>query len=408
MAESQQLRPGERQLVSEDGRIGGEGDRRPRERRQLVRYAFYKIQPWWRGLAVEERERGKNEFLKTARAFSGKMLLRTYSMMGTRGDCDFLIWQVAQRLETLQEFATAMLSTPLGPYLTLPYSYLAMTRRSIYDIGESLGDRTLIDPGGGNYLFIYPFIKTRAWYSLPMGDRQRMMDDHIRVGRKYPSIKLNTTYSYGLDDQEFVVAFEGDDPALFLDLVMELRESPASAYTLRDTPTFACVQCNLREALDALGGVGQGLLRQAAPQADEWVEVARLSELPPGARKLVYLGAEAVALFNVNGTVHAIADRCSHARGPLSEGEIEEETVTCPWHDARFDLRTGVPLDPPATVPVATFPVQIRGEAILLGSGRVAAQTAPPSASPPTDASMETETSKAGPSRAQADELAPR
>jgi chlorite dismutase len=348
---------------------------RPPERRQLVRYAFYKIQPWWRGSKAEDRERAKTEFLNAARSFSGKMLVRSYSLVGTRGDCDFLLWQVAQKLETLQEFATALASTALAPYLTIPYSYLAMTRRSIYDIGEGLGDRTLIDPGAGQYLFIYPFVKTRAWYALPMEERQRMMDDHIRVGRKYPRIKLNTTYSYGLDDQEFVVAFEGEDPAEFLDLVMELRESPASMYTLRDTPTFTCVQCNLRETLDSLGGVGQSVRRELAPAEGGMVEVAKLAELPPGGRKLIYVGSEAVALFNVNGALHAIADRCSHARGPLSEGEIEGDTVVCPWHDARFALATGVPLDPPASVPVAVYPLEVRGDAIFLGPVRIARAT---------------------------------
>jgi chlorite dismutase len=218
-----------------------------------VRYAFYKIQPWWRGVKAEDRERAKTDFLNAARSFSGKMLVRSYSMVGTRGDCDFLLWQVARKLETLQEFATAIASTALAPYLTIPYSYLAMTRRSIYDIGEGLGDRTLIDPGAGNYLFIYPFVKTRAWYALPMQERQKMMDDHIRVGRKYPRIKLNTTYSYGLDDQEFVVAFETDSPGDFLDLVMELRGTEASRFTARDTPTFTCLARSLEEALDSLG-----------------------------------------------------------------------------------------------------------------------------------------------------------
>src|SRR5260370_443712 len=89
---------------------------------------------------------------------------------------------------------------------------------------------------------------------LPKAERQTMMDEHVRVGRKYPSIRLNTTYSYGLDDQEFIVAFEGDNPADFLDLVMELRESQASSYTLRDTPTFTCVQMSLWDMLDTSGG----------------------------------------------------------------------------------------------------------------------------------------------------------
>jgi nitrite reductase/ring-hydroxylating ferredoxin subunit len=105
------------------------------------------------------------------------------------------------------------------------------------------------------------------------------------------------------------------------------------------------------------------------------VEVAKLAELPPGGRKLIYVGSEAVALFNVNGALHAIADRCSHARGPLSEGEIEGDTVVCPWHDARFALATGVPLDPPASVPVAVYPLEVRGDAIFLGPVRIARAT---------------------------------
>src|SRR5439155_14297 len=120
------------------------------------------------------------------------------------------------------------------------------------EFGETLERyhwRLVIQPSAAKYLFVYPFIKTRAWYALPKQERQRMMDEHVRIGRKYPTIRLNTTYSYGLDDQEFIVAFEGDNPGEFLDLVMELRESEASSYTLRDTPTFTCVQMSLWDML---------------------------------------------------------------------------------------------------------------------------------------------------------------
>ena len=67
------------------------------------------------------------------------------------------------------------------------------------------------------------------------------MQEHIKVGREFPSIDLNTSYSFGLDDQEFVVAFETDNPADFLDLVQRLRTTESSSYTLRDTPTFTCI-----------------------------------------------------------------------------------------------------------------------------------------------------------------------
>jgi chlorite dismutase len=81
-----------------------------------------------------------------------------------------------------------------------------------------------------------------------------MMDEHIEIGHRYPSVKLNTTYSFGLDDQEFVVAFETDKPEDFLDLVMELRMAEASRYTERDTPIFSCIMKSLKETLDTLGG----------------------------------------------------------------------------------------------------------------------------------------------------------
>src|SRR5260221_13416300 len=138
---------------------------------------------------------------------------------------------------------------------------------------------------------------------LPKAERQTMMDEHVRIGRKYPSIRLNTTYSYGLDDQEFIVAFEGDEPADFLDLVMELRESQASSYTLRDTPTFTCVQMSLWDMLDTLGGAGsaQATARRAA-RADGFTPGARLAELPPGSAKPGYAAHEAGSPLHTHGT----------------------------------------------------------------------------------------------------------
>ncbi len=145
----------------------------------------------------------------------------------------------------------------MGAYLETPYSFLAMTKRSIYLVGHvhpgQTDSRGVIKPGGFKYLFVYPFVKTRAWYLLPESERQRIMQEHIRIGHEYPRVKLNTTYSFGLDDQEFVVAFESDFPEDFLDLVMRLRESESSKYTLRDTPIFTCIQTSVDEMLERLG-----------------------------------------------------------------------------------------------------------------------------------------------------------
>ena len=202
-----------------------------------------------------------------------------------------------------------------------------------------------------------------------------MMDEHVRVGRKYPTIRLNTTYSYGLDDQEFVVAFEGDQPAEFLDLVMELRESEASAYTLRDTPTFTCVQMGLWELLDTLGGAGASRAEPRRPVRDDgFTPVATLAELPAGASKRVYAANDAVALFNVGGTVYAIANRCTHARASLSDGAVDPGrcAVTCPWHAGVFSLETGQVLSGPPVLPVPTYRVKLEGGAILIAPAATA------------------------------------
>src|SRR5436190_14771705 len=341
------------------------------ERRQVVRFAFYKLDSAWRRLPAERQASAKLEFGETIESFAGPLLLRPYGLVGIRGDCDFLLWQVAEDLESLVALQTALNRTDLGAYLAVPYSYLAMTRRSIYEFPEdpSQPSRLVIRPSDARYLFVYPFIKTRAWYMLPKAERQTMMDEHVRVGRKYPSIRLNTTYSYGLDDQEFIVAFEGDKPGEFLDLVMELRESKASSYTLKDTPTFTCVQMSLWDMLDTLGGAGaaQAVSRRPA-RADGYTPAATLADLPPGASRRVYAGAEAVALFNVRGTVHAIANRCTHARASLSEGTVDADrcAVTCPWHEGVFSLETGQVLGGPPSLPVATYRVKVEGDTVLV------------------------------------------
>ena len=98
--------------------------------------------------------------------------------------------------------------------------------------------RTHIMPGKRKYLVHLSVRENPGVVSAAAGRAAELMDGHIQIGNKYPSVKLNTTYSFGLDDQEFVVAFETDEPKDFLDLVMELRETESSKYTLRDTPIF--------------------------------------------------------------------------------------------------------------------------------------------------------------------------
>ena len=228
------------------------------ESRQFVKYNFYRVDPLWRRLSQDERSEGKAEFAAVVEESADHLFTRSYSLVGLRGDADILLWQATDTLESLQEVATRLWSTGLGRYLSQPYSYLAMTHRSQY-VGQHRhagqeGTKVRLRPGNARYLVVYPFVKTQEWYVLPQQERQRMMDDHIRIGHDYPSVKINTTYSFGLDDQEFVVAFETDSPSDFLDLVMELRGSEGRLYTLRDTPIFTCIHRSIDETLESLGG----------------------------------------------------------------------------------------------------------------------------------------------------------
>jgi chlorite dismutase len=225
--------------------------------RQYVNFAFYRIDPTWRRLPKEEREASKKEFSAAVEEWRERMLLIAYSTVGLRPDTDFMLWRIADSLELFQGMTRQINGTALGAYLTTPYSFVAMTKRSIYvdkhvHPGQE-GRRARIVPGEYRYLFVYPFLKTRDWYLLPIERRQEMMNVHIEVGHRFPSVKLNTTYSFGLDDQEFVVAFESDQPADFVDLVMALRETEGSRFTLRDTPIFTCVRKTIHETLDDLG-----------------------------------------------------------------------------------------------------------------------------------------------------------
>ncbi len=225
--------------------------------RQYVNFAFYKIDPAWRRLAKEEREASKQEFCTVVEEWRQRMLLIPYSTVGLRPETDFMLWRIGDSLELFQGMSRQLNGTALGAYLMTPYSFVAMTKRSIYvdkhiHPGQE-GRRARIVPGEYRYLFVYPFVKTRDWFLLPAERRQEMMNVHIEVGHKFPSVKLNTTYSFGLDDQEFVVAFESDKPADFVDLVMALRETEGSRYTLRDTPILTCVRKTIHETLDDLG-----------------------------------------------------------------------------------------------------------------------------------------------------------
>jgi chlorite dismutase len=232
-----------------------EGKKTPR---QFVNFSFFKLDPAFRRLPQAEIDKGKKELMEVLEEYDNRndVILLSYTTMGIRADAEIMFWRVSYRLENFQEMTSKMYRTGLGKYLIQTYSYFSQTKKSMYmDIfdPEHEEDRTHIIPGKAKYLFIYPFTKKREWYLLTKFTRQGIMDEHIFVGNKYPSVKLNTTYSFGIDDYEFVVAFETDSPDDFVDLVMDLRETEGSRFTEEDTPIFTCTAMSLEDAVNSLG-----------------------------------------------------------------------------------------------------------------------------------------------------------
>jgi chlorite dismutase len=218
---------------------------------QYVAYTFYRVDPAWRRLPVEERAAAKDAFAEVVEAWSERLELRAYSTAGVRPDCDFFLWKITERYEDLGVLGAALNATPLAGWLDTPYSYLATTKPSQY---TSARRARKIVPRGHPYLVVYPFVKVRPWYALTPEERQRAMDEHIAIGARFASIQNHTTYSFGIDDQEFMTAFECEEPSDFMHLMLTLRESEASRYTERDTPIFVGQAMPARAALDALDG----------------------------------------------------------------------------------------------------------------------------------------------------------
>ena len=222
---------------------------------EFVKYSFFKVDRAWRQLPDETRSQQRSEFAAIVDEAAQACWLRTYSLVGLRADADLLIRQMSPTVDTFQSTMTQFQSSGLGHYMEQSYSYLAMTRQSPYRNTHRHPEMEGRDRRSWDlkYFIVYPMVKKREWYQMPKEDRRDMMVGHFQVGHRYPSVKINTAYSFGLDDQEFVVAFETDELSDFLHLVEELRSVPAGQFTEREIPIFTSILMPVREALETLG-----------------------------------------------------------------------------------------------------------------------------------------------------------
>ncbi|HEY4680192.1 MAG TPA: chlorite dismutase family protein [Nitrosarchaeum sp.] len=220
------------------------------DEKYFFNFSFFQIDPKWRWMADLAKEESAKEVENVIK--NSGIKFRTYSTLGLRSDADFLFWFAAKSIEEIQSVISKLYLTVFGKYIIPTQTYVSCTRPSIY----ARKGRTIAFVAGNEskkYVIVYPFTKTREWYLLSKEDRQKMMDEHIDVSQKYPDIVLNTTYSFGIDDQDFMLAFETDDLRNFQDLIMDLRETKVSAYVKVDTPMLVCVKKDIIPLIGSLG-----------------------------------------------------------------------------------------------------------------------------------------------------------
>src|SRR3954469_21444688 len=132
---------------------------------QYVAYTFYRVDPAWRRLPVEERQAAKDAFAEVVEEQAERFeQLRAYTTTGVRPETDFFLWKITDRYDALGELGAALNGTPLAGWLETPYSYLATHKGSQYTQARKARK---ITPHGLPYLVVYPFVKVRPWYALP-------------------------------------------------------------------------------------------------------------------------------------------------------------------------------------------------------------------------------------------------
>ncbi len=212
------------------------------------------LDPAWRRLPDAER-RDDGRLLAAAYTAAGQDGVRsiTYSSVGLEEGVDILFWRMAPTIDALETSAAGLLRAGLGRWLTVRHSFIGRIGPSQYVRKPTEQEQSLFDGERSRYLIVYPFTKSTEWYLQSREARQGIMNEHIRVGHDYPTVRQALAYSFGLDSQEFVVAYETDDLVAFGDLVRALRSTESRRSTVSDTPILLGIHRPLDEILLMLG-----------------------------------------------------------------------------------------------------------------------------------------------------------
>ena len=212
------------------------------------------LDPAWRRLPQQERCEDAMAFCQAIER-AQRVTTFSYSMIGLQAGTDLLLWRLASSLDDLEEAAAAALRSGLGRHLTVTESLLGIIQPSQYVKKPTPQEQSLFTGERSRYLIVYPFTKSAEWYLLSQAARQGIMNEHMRVGHDYAQVRQLLAYSFGVDDQDFLVAYETDDLIAFSNLVRDLRRTESRRSTVRDTPILTCVHRPLQEILSLLGGM---------------------------------------------------------------------------------------------------------------------------------------------------------
>ncbi len=235
-------------LVS-DGRSAVE---LPAVEKQFVNFMFFSMNPEWRKLDRETKNDFKAEFQSVFDGFRDDFLLFSYSLVGFDSKADIMFWRIGNSLDLIQEMTAKLYRTKLGSFLEIADNYLSVTKKAMF-VSGGMEDRYHISAGEKKYHFVYPCAKHKDWYEKTGDERDALIEENFMVGKRFQNIKIHMTHAFGFSEREYVISFETDEPRDFLALAEELRETPASKFTLRGMPVYTCRQRPLMECLDALG-----------------------------------------------------------------------------------------------------------------------------------------------------------
>ncbi len=223
------------------------------DRSEFSAFWLYQRRDDWRPCIHPQWDAAVAEFTELMEKPGDGVTLRgVYSTMGMSANADIIVWAHAERLEQLTKLAVRIDQSAVGRAMKLTHTYAGVAGMSQYDPDH--GPAFLKGIPAKRYLSVYPFIKTPEWYLVGFEERRRLMIEHGVMGREFPEILTNTVNSFGIQDQEFIVALEDDDPHQLVKMVQRLRAAEVRKYTALDTPIFLGDRKPVAEVLADLRG----------------------------------------------------------------------------------------------------------------------------------------------------------